>query len=161
VLSELDLVILWQEVLEAVGRASPFTRNYLLEAHPVSVAKNVFTIGFDPEFADHIELVNNSKTCTLLQTKLSEAGRPQMQIRFIQAERPASFAAARTDPSSSAAPAPASTAPAAAAPGAAASSPARKPKPGPQALTTQDFKDDPLIQKALEIFKGRIIEVRA
>ncbi|HXI51173.1 MAG TPA: DNA polymerase III subunit gamma/tau, partial [Candidatus Saccharimonadales bacterium] len=167
VLSELDLVILWQEVLEAVGRASPFTKNYLLEAHPVSVAKNVFTIGFDPEFADHIELVNNSKTCTLLQTKLSEAGRPQMQIRFIRAERPASFAAARTDPSSSdapapaAAPAPESTAPAAAAPGAAASSPARKPKPGPQALTTQDFKDDPLIQKALEIFKGRIIEVRA
>jgi DNA polymerase-3 subunit gamma/tau len=167
VLSELDLVMLWQEVLEAVGRASPFTKNYLLEAHPISVAKNVFTIGFDPEFADHIELVNNSKTCTLLQTKLSEAGRPQMQIRVIRAERPASFAAAPTGPSPSdapapaAAPAPATTAPAAAAPGAAASSPARKPKPGPQVLSTQDFKDDPLIQKALEIFKGRIIEVRA
>ena len=29
-------------MLDAVGRASPFTRGYLVEAHPVSLAKNVF-----------------------------------------------------------------------------------------------------------------------
>jgi len=28
-------------------------------------------------------------------------------------------------------------------------------------LTAQDFKNDPLIQKALEIFKGQIVEIRA
>ena len=27
---------LWNSLLEAVGRASPFTQSYLLEAHPVS-----------------------------------------------------------------------------------------------------------------------------
>jgi hypothetical protein len=35
-------------------------------------------------------------------------------------------------------------------------------KPAPAAnLTAHDFKNDPLIQKALEIFKGQIVEVRA
>ena len=46
--------------MDSVGRASPFTRSYLLEAHPVSLARNVFTIGFDPEFEDHIALVDNA-----------------------------------------------------------------------------------------------------
>ena len=36
-----------------------------------------------------------------------------------------------------------------------------KPKPGPVPFNQEDFKNDPLIQKALEIFKGQIVEVRA
>ena len=71
--------------MEAVGRASPFTRTYLLEAHPVSFQKNVFTIGFDPEFEDHIGLVDNARNHTLLQTKLLELGHPNAQIKFIKA----------------------------------------------------------------------------
>ncbi|MCX6894459.1 MAG: hypothetical protein NTZ16_02930, partial [Verrucomicrobia bacterium] len=39
------------------------------------------------------------------------------------------------------------------------------PKPGaggvPVAFSKDDFKNDPLIQKALEIFKGTIVEVRS
>jgi len=62
--------------LEAVGRASPFARSYFLEAHPVSFVKNVFTIGFDPEFADHIAMVDNVKNHTLIATKLAELGLP-------------------------------------------------------------------------------------
>jgi hypothetical protein len=37
----------------------------------------------------------------------------------------------------------------------------RREKPVPINLNADDFKNDPLIQKALEIFKGRIVEVRA
>jgi hypothetical protein len=36
-----------------------------------------------------------------------------------------------------------------------------KEKPAPVSLNKDDFKNDPLIQKALEIFKGQIVEVRA
>jgi len=39
--------------------------------------------------------------------------------------------------------------------------PAKREKVGPTQLNVEEFKNDPLIQKALEIFKGRIIEVRA
>ena len=89
-----DLETLWARMVEAVGRASPFTRSYLLEAHPVSFAKNVFTIGFAPEFEDHIALVDNSRNHTLLQTKLSELGHPNAQFKFVKAEPPAHRVAA-------------------------------------------------------------------
>ena len=59
--AEGDLAGLWTSLVDAVGRASPFTRSYLLEAHPVSFAKNLFTIGFAPEFEDHLSLVDNSR----------------------------------------------------------------------------------------------------
>src|SRR6266540_213034 len=57
--TEVDLTSLWTGLLESLGRASPFTRTYLVEAHPISLTKGLLTIGFDPAFAEHIDLVNN------------------------------------------------------------------------------------------------------
>jgi hypothetical protein len=39
--------------------------------------------------------------------------------------------------------------------------PAIEKKAAPTAFNKDDFKNDPLIKKALEIFKGTIVEVRA
>jgi hypothetical protein len=156
-----DLEGLWQQLVDAAGRASPFIKSYLLEAHPVSFVKNVFTIGFDPEFADHLSLVDNSKNHTLLATKLNELGHHNAQFKFIKAEAPAN----RVRPVATAS-APAPT-PVAAAPKAAPKAttaevlPPAPPKSAPVAFSQDDFKNDPLIQKALEVFKGRIVEVRA
>jgi DNA polymerase-3 subunit gamma/tau len=155
--SGIDLPGLWGNIIEAVGRVSPFARTYLLEAHPVSLAKNVFTIGFDPEFADHLGLVDNQKNKLLIQTKLQELGHPNVQVKFILAEAPKApatspVAAAITTPAPSALPPAAAPTPAAQA----------KPQKAPAGnLTAEDFKNDPLIQKALEIFKGQIVEVRS
>jgi DNA polymerase III gamma/tau subunit len=159
-----DLADLWAGLVEAVGRVSPFTRTYLLEAHPVSFQKNVFTIGFDPEFEDHLGLVDNARNHTLLQTKLLELGHPNAQIKFIKAEAPEKRAATPIEAAAPPAPAPAPTAPskpsAAAKPAAAVPAPAKE-KLTPVPFNKDDFKNDPLIQKALEIFKGQIVEVRA
>jgi hypothetical protein len=159
-----DLAELWVRLLEAVGRASPFTRSYLGEAHPVSFQKNVLTIGFDPEFEDHLGMVDNARNHALLQTKLTELGQPNVQIKFIKAEAPAPRTPAPAAEAAPPAPAPAAT------PHRSASSPA-KPATAPAApakeklaavpFSKDDFKKDPLIQKALEIFKGQIVEVRA
>jgi DNA polymerase-3 subunit gamma/tau len=152
------LASLWQDLLEAVGRASPFTRGYLVEAHPVSLEKNVLTIGFDPEFSDHIDLVNNQKTQAILQTKLGELGHANAQIKFIKAEAPTGWAEAKAAGATAPAPAPvrgnpgATTAPPAA---------SRQEKAAAIPINAEEFKNDPLIKQALEIFKGRIVEVRA
>ena len=159
--------------MDAVQRASKFTHTYLIEAHPVSITSKLLTIGFDPEFADKLGLVDNSKTHQLLQTKLAELGHPHVMVKFIVAdapdtfERPAPIVAEALPPNAitpiaptpkpEAAPKPA--APPAAQP--AAPAPAAKPKPEVVAFSKDDFKNDPLIQKALEIFKGQIVEVRA
>ena len=151
---------LWKALLESVGRASPFTRSYLVEAQPVSFDRGLLLIGFDPEFDDYRGLVDNSRNHTLLQTKLTELGHLNSQIKFIKQEG----GLVRPKPAAPAAPAP----PAASAPArtvapkpsvAPATPPAEKSVPVP--FNKNDFKDDPLIQKALEIFKGQIIEVRA
>jgi len=155
-----DLAGLWADLVDAVGRVSPFTRGYLIDAHPVAFEKNVLTIGFDPEFEDHLGLVDNARNHTLLATKLAELGHANAMIKFITAEAPASWerkAVAATPPATVAAKAATPTAkPVEAAP----ASPAEK-RTAPVAFNKDDFKNDPLIQKALEIFKGTIVEVRA
>lgn len=148
---------LWGGLLDAVGRASPFTRGYLVDAHPVSFEKNVFVIGFDPEFEDHLGLVNNSRNHALISTKLAELGYPHAMVKFVQAETPSGWIR------------PSSPAPAAAAKSTPASEPAKtaevsappsEKKTASVPFNKDDFKNDPLIQKALEVFKGTIVEVR-
>jgi|GEM_PF-6633220 len=147
---DLDLEALWRGVVEAVGRVSTFTRSYLAEAHPVSLEKKVFTIGFAAAVADHIMLVDNPKNQTLLQTKLAELGHPGVSVKFVPAEPSALRVVAQTASPVPVA-APANPAPAAAKPVAATKS---------VPFSKDDFKNDPLIQKALEIFKGQIVDVR-
>ena len=155
-----DLATLWAQLVEAVGRVSPFTRSYLVDANPVSFVKSVLVIGFDPEFEDHLGLVDNARNHTLLQTKLAELGHANCQIKFIKAE--ASVGRVKpTAPTPVTATGPQS-APAATSPKQTpASLPAAEKKSAPVPFNKDTFKNDPLIQKALEIFKGTIIEVRS
>jgi DNA polymerase-3 subunit gamma/tau len=145
-----DLADLWTQLVEAVGRVSPFTRSYLVDANPVSFEKNVLVIGFDPEFEDHLGLVDNARNHTLLQTKLTELGHANGQIKFIKAEAPIGGG---IKPVVSPAP-PVIFQPATAA------APIAKEKTF-VSFNKETFKNDPLIQRALEIFKGQIVEVRA
>jgi hypothetical protein len=140
-------------------------RSYLVEAHPVSFEKSLLLIGFDREFEDHLALVDNSKNHALLQTKLAELGYSNAQVKFIKAEAPPGRInrAVQLPAASSAAPPP-SVAPPPPTPGparSAAAPAATKEKLVAVPFNKNDFKDDPLIQKALEIFKGQIVEVRA
>ena len=156
-----NLPQLWSQLVEAVGRASTFTRSYLLNAHPVSFEKNIFIIGFDPEFEDYLGLVDNSRNHTLLATKLAELGHHNAMIKFVKAAAPAGWnRAVATAPTPTPAPAPAAKP--AAAPVTLVSAPAvAEKKTAPVSFNKEEFKNDPLIQKALEIFKGTIVEVRA
>jgi hypothetical protein len=152
-----DLGELWRAVLEAVGRVSPFARSYLLEAHPVSFADQILTIGFDPQFSDHQELFDNIKNRTIIQTKLKELGCGNAHVKIVRADAPSPPITATTVPTQAV-----QTASPASAPNPAPPPPAKPPAtPPPAALDKNDFKADPLIQKALEIFKGQIVEIRA
>ena len=142
-------------MVEAAGRATPFTASYLKETHPVAFDGRTFTFGLAPEFAEHLNLLDVPKTHTLLQTKLRELGHAQTQVKFIQAERPEGWTATP-------AAAPAKSGPAAGLSATAPTQAAPKPaaKPATNGLTKEDFKNDPLIKAALEIFKDRIVDVR-
>jgi DNA polymerase III subunit gamma/tau len=159
-----ELQALWPQLMAAIRRANAFAYSYFMDSHPVSFSNNVLTIGFDPEFEDKIGLANNSRNHTLIATKLAELGVHGAQVKIIKAERPEGF----TSIAPAAEPAPEPARPAVVAQQLAApvaSSPAKAPAPPPPAKPVQldpaEFKDDPLIKKALEVFKGTIVEVRA
>jgi hypothetical protein len=174
-----DLNALWPQIVEAVGRASPFIRTYLPEAHPVSFEKSVLTIGFDPEFSGHLGLVSNPKNQTLFQTKLKELGFRDAQVKFIESEAPSHWKrqAPETEPSFDDATPAADPAPAAPADSGLAAAPPQElapaaksalaapapPPPAPEEIPPLDmgeFKNDPLIKKALETFRGQIVDIR-
>jgi DNA polymerase-3 subunit gamma/tau len=152
-----NLAELWLRLIEAVGRASPFTRGYLMDAHPVSFEKNILVIGFDPEFEDHLGLVDNARNHALLQTKLGELGHANSMVKFIKAEMPEGFKTkTEIQPAS-----PMVAVEKSGAPVSASIATVAEKKSAPMPFNKNDFKDDPLIKKALEIFKGQIVEVRA
>ena len=160
-----NLVALWNGLMEGINKVSPFAYGYLMNAHPVSFEKNVLVIGYDPEFEDQIGLVDHSRNHTIISTKLSELGHPNSMVKFIKAEAPAGWVRKPLAPTPPPAPAPAK-------PAASAPAPAKSSEPAPAAapvaekktasipFNKEDFKNDPLIQKALEVFKGTIVEVR-
>ena len=155
-----DLAGLWSSLIDAVGRVSLFTRTYLLEAHPVSFKSNVLVIGFPPASEDHLSLVDNARNHELLQTKLVELGHAHAQVKFIKSEPPPGWMAPQ-EPAASDVPASMSPPAKAAGPVRSAASPSGPPKSTLVPFDKEQFKNDPLIQKALEIFKGQIVEIRA
>ena len=133
-----------------------------MDANPVSFVKNVLVIGFDPEFEDHLGLVDNARNHTLLQTKLAELGHANCQIKFIKAETPAN----RPEISKNVSREECEVSEGKILPNlrrlrAALRDISSEKKSAPVPFNKDTFKDDPLIQKALEIFKGTIVEVRA
>jgi len=157
-----ELDDMWNRLLESVSRASPFIRSYLVNARAISFQKNLLVIGFDPEFEDQMSLVDNARNHTLLQTKMSELGHTHSQIKFVKAESLGLRPIAPAEPATKAAPKPATPVATARAVPTAAMPPApAREKAVPVPFNKEDFKNDPLIQKALEVFKGTIVEVRA
>lgn len=131
-----DLTATWTALLEAVGRASPFVRSYLVKAAPVSLVEKTFVIGFEPRFAEYLPLIDVARNHALIKTKLNELGLEVERIKFQRVDEAA----------------PATT-------GKERASEARgRSKPG--RIDPSEFKNDPLIKQALEVFKGTIAEVR-
>jgi DNA polymerase III subunit gamma/tau len=134
----------WATAVEHLGKVVPMAKAYLMGTQPLGLKGNVLTIGFDPEFSDRKELADRPRNIEVLQAKLKEKLRMDVAVKF-QAAEPV---AARSH-----APTPAH------APEQTKSVVATKPvEPGKKSL--DEFKNDPLIKKALEIFKGTIVEVR-
>lgn len=157
-----DLAALWHDVVEAASRASSFSKAYLIKTHPISFSKGALALGLDPEFQDEFSMLDTPKNRTLVQTKLAEMGFHNASVRFVVAPTPEGWArpVAETLPPAEAAPSPVARTPIATARSAEPVAPA-SPRPAPVQLSKEDFKNDPLIKRALEIFKGQIVEVRA
>ena len=154
---------LWPRLLNALGGPKfVFLKTYLQSAFPVSLTANLLTVGFPPAFAANLPMADNPTNHKNLSGVLQELGLTGVQVKFVQAEPPAGWTPVMAPVPEDAPPWPTDTT---------ATPPARTPptRPAPSApsappapvLTKEDFKNDPLIQKALEVFKGEIVGIQA
>ena len=136
-----DMQGMWAAMMTGLGA---FTKSYFTEAYPLSLENGVMTIGFPEPFSSQMELADNKETNKVLIQSLKKLGKEVREIRYTIADRPADWVVASAektatdDATSDAAP--------------------TKPPEGP--VDMEQFKNDPLIQKALEVFKGQIVDVR-
>ena len=146
---------IWDYVHEHFGKAAPLGREFLNQGRPLRFDGRVFTIGFDPEFKSAMDFLGSPRFKAVLQTKLREFLGHDVGIHFELADDP------ELDARKSPPPAPERTAPAPVASAAAPPPPAAKPSAAaPSPRDAKDFRNDPLIKKALEIFRGQIVTVR-
>ena len=149
-----DHSTLWTRLIEQVGAKSKFVRTYLLEAHLESFERGVLQIGFDPSVSDKLGLVNNEKNIGLISGILESMGHKDARVRFCEAPRPEGWTAPtiaeeppKRRPQAREREAIAEEKPAAAAP------------PEPIIMDPEEFKNDPAIKRALEVFKGEIVKI--
>ena len=121
-----------------------FTKTYFVEAYPLSLENGVMTIGFLESSSSQMELADNREINKVLIQSLAKLGQKVREIRYTIADRPTDWVAASPEKS--------------AADDSISEATPIKPSEGP--VDMEEFKDDPLIQKALEVFKGQIVDVR-
>jgi len=129
----------WGCAVEHLGKVTPLAKAYLVGTRPLGLQGGVLRVGFDPEFASHKEFADRPRNIEVLQAKLKEELRMDVALKFEVTEGETSPRASALAPTS-----PGGT--------------GKMAEPGKKSLN--DFKNDPLIKKALEIFKGTIVEVK-
>ena len=144
-----DLPTLWSALMAGLPSSESLLRSALLQCRPASVTKGVLTISHPSDV--YVETPRN--VATLKSVLKSATGLP-MEVRFHQTE-------AVSEPATEAPPQPVSRESARPSPSE-PKGPESKPKPAaPVQLNKDEFLNDPLVRQALEVFKGRILEVRA
>lgn len=129
---DISLETLWKQLLEEVAKPFPMLKSSLMEGRPLSFANNTLVIAFDPEFELQKSMLDTSSSIEKIQSKLRELTRKAVKVKVVFADDPAI-------------------------PNGEENTPSTESQKGPQ---NRSFENDPLIQKALEIFKGQIVEIK-
>ncbi len=141
--SEIDrLTAQWRDLCERVGKVASLARNLLLDSRPLAVTADKVIIGFDPEFAKNMERLQAPSFLRPVQNVLGQELKRQVsvELRLIQSEGmqvdvPADHTVEKK------------------------SEPHRAAGAKP-IKSKQDWVQEPVVRRALEIFNGSIVDVR-
>ncbi len=127
----------WAYAVDHLGKVSSLAQKQLVGTRLLGLKDGVLTVGFDPEFAAQREFVDTPRNRELLQARLKEKLHANVMVKFEVTETAAPTAPRPPRATETSAP------------------------PGPPTKRSlEEYRNDPLIKKALEIFKGTIVEVR-
>ncbi len=149
----------WALLVETAGASSAFLKNSLSGAHlsRFTMSSRTLVIGMDPVIASQIALTQTPKNIKAIKAALKDQGFTRFDVEFVEEPHP-----------SGTPPVPALNAEPAEKPSARRKKTAdgesrekSEPEPvQPTKLDFDEFRNDPQIREALEIFKGQIVDVR-
>ena len=141
-----------QSVFKALlARLSPTQRIMIAEGRPLSMTATRLTIGISSE---HFGLLDPRRDEPQLTAKLSELGFGDRFVSLVALEvDPTPSGGALATPTTAPSPRPIAPPP--------KPVEARPVKVAPVQLNREEFLKDPLIQQALDVFKGQLVDVRA
>ncbi len=151
----------WATVLNEASRRATAVKTLLLHGRPIGADGRQVTVAFDPAFAEQMKKVAGTPHyLNALRLGLHEVLRRTVAVEFtIVSEPDASpargLAAAVVSAVSVPEPAPVAV-PSSATPAAEAT----EPEAAPDLVSRRDLVENPLVQTALRVFKGRIIEIQ-
>jgi DNA polymerase-3 subunit gamma/tau len=127
-----SLDMFWKKLMDEVATSLPMLKSSLMEGRALSMNSDTLLIGFDPEFKFQKEFVDTEKSRDMIQKKVRELTQKSMKVKVVFADDP-SIPQGDEQPSQNF---------------------------SSSSSGASSFENDPLIKKALEIFKGQIVEVR-
>ena len=132
----------WPEIVEKVGQISVAARGSLSDARPVRVEGNVVVIGFEPDFGHEIDRFKNLRNRKAVEKAVERAVGRSVEVSFevssdIDCEAGSGAGAGSKD----------------------AEEKRADPKPDGKKSKAEVIAD-PVVQKAMEMFEGSIMEVR-
>lgn len=150
----------WSQLLAEIGEQSAMLESGLSQAHISKQTSNQFIIGLDPSIASQISLLDTPRNHQIIQKCLAQLGIKNRDIAFIEEPHPEGIQIIEEPPQE----AQFHESPQHVDQPVKRESPTDPPPDAQEISPTQldqdEFKNDPMIQKALEIFKGQIVEVR-
>ncbi|MBN1676447.1 MAG: DNA polymerase III subunit gamma/tau [Kiritimatiellae bacterium] len=136
----------WHTIIEKVNKTAPLSKGCLVDAKPVAVMPDKVVVGFDPEFAQQMKRMDNSRNVQALQKVFAEVLNRPVSVEFqlmeggVGVELPSDNRPRQEESDSGA-----------------AQEKAQEPAP-PKGR--HEWLKEPAVRKTLEMFNGNIIDVR-
>ncbi len=147
-----DIDSVWKALLAGIPANESLLRSSLQSCLPTQLSRGVLTVSHPADV-----YVDTPRNQTTLKAVLRSLGPNLGEVRFVQSEAAPSTEAITLTPT-----APPPPREPVRSPSPESKAPESKPRPAqPVLLNKEEFLNDPLVRQALEVFKGRIIEVRA
>ncbi|HBA86292.1 MAG TPA: DNA polymerase III subunit gamma/tau [Verrucomicrobia bacterium] len=144
----------WHEIVEKVGHVASLAKTYLLDAKPLRLVGNHVTIGFDPEFAASKDKINQiPRGPRAVQRAISDTLQREVTVDFMVLDAKSTLPGDFKMQSVTESPSTEADAPPA------APLPPEPPKTG-AAKNRQEWVNNPLVRKTLEMFNGGIVDIR-
>jgi len=142
----------WPQICEKVGHMAPLARSYIRDTRPTSLSDLVCEVGCDPEFASHIPYLQHSKCVLALQHAIADViGRKvSVHVKELDQAQTGQLPADTVMPDSDAAETKAGET-------STGEHPASRP---PEVTAKRKWAEDPAVKRTMELFNGRISDIR-